>query len=179
MGVVQLSSYGVVPAAPSESGWGEVRNAQRVVAERDGRAGIAVSHDIGDPLDIHPGEKHAVGQRLARVMRAIVYKEAIGASGPAIATARASGAGVALRFTGVTGALHARGAAQAIGFELCDAAPGTCRFAEGTTVGNDGVMLSGDGKPVTRVRYAWGDSAITNLTDDAGLPVGAFEISVS
>lgn len=178
-GVVQLSSYGVVPAAPSESGWGEVRNAQRVVAERDGRAGIAVSHDIGDPLDIHPGEKHAVGQRLARVMRAIVYKEAIGASGPAIATARASGAGVALRFTGVTGALHARGAAQAIGFELCDAAPGTCRFAEGTTVGNDGVMLSGDGKPVTRVRYAWGDSAITNLTDDAGLPVGAFEISVS
>ncbi len=30
--------------------------------------------------------------------------------GPAIATARASGTGVALRFTGVTGALHARGA---------------------------------------------------------------------
>ena len=177
-GVVQLSSYGAVPAAPSESGWGEVRNAQRMVAERDGRAGIAVSHDIGDPLDIHPGEKHAVGQRLARVMRAIVYKDAIGASGPAIATARASGTGVALRFTGVTGALHARGAAQAIGFELCGAGPGTCRFAAGT-VGNDGVMLSGDGKPVTRVRYAWGDSVITNLTDDAGLPVGAFEIPVS
>ena len=115
---------------------------------------------------------------MTRVMRAIVYKEAIGASGPAIATARASGTGVALRFTGVTGVLHARGAAQAIGFELCGAGPGTCRFAAGT-VGNDGVMLSGDGKPVTRVRYAWGDSAITNLTDDAGLPVGAFEIPVS
>ena len=47
----------------------------------------------------------------------------------------------------------------------------------------DGKTLEGwttlDGKPVTRVRYAWGDSAITNLTDDAGLPVGAFEISVS
>ena len=177
-GVVQLSSYGAVPSAPSESGWGEVRNAQRLVAERDGRAGIAVSHDIGDPLDIHPGEKHAVGQRLARVMRAIVYRDSIGASGPAIAAARASGTGVALRFTGVTGVLHARGAAQAIGFELCGAGPGTCRFAAGT-VGNDGVMLSGDGKPVTRVRYAWGDSAITNLTDDAGLPVGAFEIPVS
>ena len=167
-----------VPTAPTDSGWGIVRDAQRRVAAADGRAGIAVAHDIGDPLDIHPGEKHAVGQRLARVMRATVYGEPIGGSGPAIASAQASGGGVRLRFTGVTGALHARGSAQAIGFELCGAGPGTCRFATGTAAG-DSVTLAGDGQRVTRVRYAWGDSAITNLTDDAALPIGTFEIPVS
>ena len=149
------------------------------MAAADPHAGIAVALDLGDALDIHPGEKHEVGQRLARVMRAAVYGEKIAPSGPAVADARRTAdGGVTVRFSGVTGALHARSSAQAIGFELCGAGPGTCRFAAGT-VGNDGVMLSGDGKPVTRVRYAWGDSVITNLTDDAGLPVGAFEIPVS
>ena len=177
--VVQLSSYGAVPTTPTDSGWGIVRDAQRRIAARDGRAGIAVAHDIGDPLDIHPGEKHAVGQRLARVMRSTVYGEPIGASGPAIASAHvAGGGGVRLGFTGITGALHVRGASQAIGFELCGAAPGSCRFTLGTVTG-DGVTLAGDGQPVSRVRYAWGDSAITNLTDDAGLPIGTFEIPVS
>lgn len=177
-GVVQLASYGATPETPAESGWGSVRDAQRRVAAQDGRAGIAVAHDIGDPQDIHPGEKHAVGQRLARVMRAHVYREGIGASGPAIASARATASGVTLRFAGVTGALHARGAAQAIGFELCGAAPGTCRYAAGTVAG-DAVTLAGDGRPVTRIRYAWQDSAVTNLTDDASLPVGTFEVPVT
>ena len=112
-----------------------------------------------------------VGQRLAL--------GALGKPVPMPLAARREGNAVRVTFGGLEGGLHALSSAQAIGFELCDAAPGTCRFAEGSTVGNDGVMLSGDGKPVTRVRYAWGDSAITNLTDDAGLPVGAFEISVS
>ncbi len=177
-GIVQLANYGSPAIAPSESGWGDVRDAQRRVAAADPHAGIAVALDLGDALDIHPGEKHEVGQRLARVMRAAVYDEKIAPSGPAVADARRTAdGGVTVRFSGVTGALHARSAAQAIGFELCGAAVGTCRYAPGKVAGSE-VLLPGDGQPVTRVRYAWADAPATNLADNAPLPVGTFEVPV-
>nr|WP_317892457.1 sialate O-acetylesterase [uncultured Sphingomonas sp.] len=178
-GVVQLSAYGAPSFAPADSGWGYLRDAQRRVAAADRHAGLAVTLDIGDALDIHPGEKHEVGQRLARVMRAALYGEPVARAGPAIADARRAPDGsIILRFQGVTGALHARGSNQAIGFELCDAAPGTCRYASGTLAGSE-VTLPNDGRPVTRVRYAWTEAPVTNLVDEAPLPVGTFEVPVS
>ncbi|WP_306286478.1 hypothetical protein [Sphingomonas sp. Ant20] len=78
----------------------------------------------------------------------------------------------------MTGALHAKSAREAIGFELCGAAAASCRYASGTVVGSQ-VTLPGDGQPVTRVRYAWSDTPAINLVDDAGLPVGPFETSLS
>ena len=177
-GVVQLAGYGQPAVTPGESGWADVRDAQRRVAAADPRAGLAVTLDIGDALDIHPGEKHAVGQRLAQVMRAAVYGEAVAPAGPAIASAqRDADGGVTLVFTGVAGALHPRGSDQAIGFERCGAAPGTCRYAAARVEG-DRVKLAADGKPVTRIRYAWADTPAINLADDAALPVGTFEIAV-
>ncbi len=177
--IAQLAGYGAPSFAPGESGWATVRDAQRRVAAADRHAGVAVTLDIGDALDIHPGEKHAVGQRLAQVMRAAVYGERIAPSGPALARAqRAAGGGVALDFSGVTGALHAKSAREAIGFELCGAAAASCRYASGTVVGSQ-VTLPGDGQPVTRVRYAWSDAPAINLVDDAGLPVGPFETPLS
>lgn len=177
--IVQLANYGSPAIAPSESGWGDVRDAQRRVAAADPHAGIAVALDLGDALDIHPGEKHEVGQRLARVMRAAVYGKRIAPSGPAVADARREPDGsVTVRFTGVTGALHARSSAQAIGFELCGSAVGTCRYAAGRVSGST-VTLPGDGQPATRIRYAWADAPATNLADDAPLPVGTFEVPVA
>lgn len=82
-----------------------------------------------------------------------------------------------LRFAGVSGALHAISSDRAIGFELCGAAPGTCRYAAATVTGTN-VVLTGDGQPFTRVRYAWADAPATNLADEAHLPVGTFEIAV-
>ena len=175
LAIAQLANYGTPPIAPGESGWADVREAQRLMAQRDGHAGIAVTIDLGDPLDIHPGEKRAVGQRLARVIRPLAYagREPMG---PSIATAaRTADGGVTLTFTGVTGSLHAQASRTAISFELCGAGPGTCRYADGLAQG-DRVTLAPDGKPVVRVRYAWADSPVVNLVDDAQLPVGPFEI---
>lgn len=178
VGVVQLSGYGVRPAVPVESGWGNVRDAQRRVAAADPHVGLAVTHDIGDVTDIHPGEKYQLGLRLARVMREALYGEAIGRAGPEIRDASLAGDGtVTLRFAHVTGALHARSSADAIGFELCGEASGSCRWASGRVQG-DTVLLRGDGKPVRRVRYAWSDAPDSNLSDEADLPVGTFEIDV-
>ena len=147
------------------------------MAARDGHAGVAVAIDLGDPIDIHPGEKHEVGQRLARVMRSLAYRSP-DSMGPAIgAAARTADGGARLRIDGVTGALHMRSSGQAIGFELCGAAPGSCRYASAVADGT-AVTLAGDGKPVTRIRYAWADSPVVNVFDDAALPLGPFEIAL-
>lgn len=178
VGIVQLSSYGARPATPVESGWGVVRDAQRRVAAADPHVGLAVTTDIGDVTDIHPGEKYQVGLRLARAMRASLYGEAIGRAGPEIQSASLGSDGaVTLRFAHVTGALQARSSAVAIGFELCGDSPGSCRWASGRPQA-DTVVIAGDGQPVRRVRYAWADAPDTNLSDEDQLPVGTFEIDV-
>ena len=110
-------------------------------------------------------------------MQAIGYGVKQPESGPRIATATLSGNGVILRFTEVTGSLRTRSSAAAIGFELCGAEPETCRYTLGIVEGNT-VRLSGDGKPVTRVRYAWSDFPVVNLFDEAQLPASTFEVSI-
>src|SRR3546814_2524587 len=55
--IVQISAYGATAAHPVESGWANLRDIQRRVAEADAHAAIAVTIDLGDPLDIHPGER--------------------------------------------------------------------------------------------------------------------------
>ena len=176
--IVQLAGFGK-PAGetPAESGWAGLREEQRRAVAADRHAALALALDLGDPLDIHPGEKHEVGRRLARAMRGLVYGDTAPRSGPEIATAQRTAEGVRLTFTGVTGALAPPGATTAIGFELCDAPQGSCRFVPGHVDGAN-VTLRGDGRPVTRVRYAWADTPAVNLFDAAPLPAGPFEIEV-
>ncbi|WP_040369986.1 sialate O-acetylesterase [Blastomonas sp. AAP53] len=177
--IVQLANYGARATRPSESGWAALREEQRraVIAD-NGRAALALAIDLGDPADIHPGQKHVVGRRLAHAMRTIGYGAGDPPSGPAIkAIARTTDGGAVLTFSDVTGTLVSYGSSLAIGFELCGPAPGSCRYAAGTVSG-DTVTLAGDGQPVTRVRYAWADSPTINLYDSAGHPAGPFEMAI-
>lgn len=176
--IVSLAGFGTPAIAPSESGWARVRDDQRRVAQSDGHAAVALTIDLGDPLDIHPGEKHEVGRRLARAMGALAYAQPGSASGAQVASvARDASGGATVTFDGVTGALHTRSSAHAIGFELCGQGVGSCRYASATVSGNR-ATLAGDGQPVTRVRYGWADFPVLNLVDDAALPAGPFELAI-
>src|SRR4029077_2831812 len=100
------------------------------------------------------------------------------ASGPVLRSATRSGDRVELGFDGVDGALVAYSAARAIGFELCGAGPGTCRFVD-SQLSADRVTLDAKAFPdATRVRFCWGDAPVCNLYDRSELPVGPFEIAV-
>ncbi|MBN8807834.1 MAG: beta galactosidase jelly roll domain-containing protein [Sphingomonas sp.] len=176
--VVQLSAYGKPATAPEQSGWAALREEQRQATIRDGHAALAVTIDLGDPLDIHPGEKHEVGRRIARAMATMTYRNPRSPPTPAIAGVGAQpDGGVVLHFTGVTGGLHMRSSDRAIGFELCGAGGKDCRYALGAVTGDD-VRLAGDGRPVAEVRYAWADAPVVNLFDASPLPVGPFRIAV-
>ncbi len=175
---VQLAGYGDPVTTPTNNGWAAMRQVQYQAMAQDDHGGLATAIDLGDPFDIHPGEKQEVGRRLARAMRAVAYGEAVSRTGPQASRVTAtSDGGAAIDFTGLSGALHTRSAAQAIGFELCGAGVGSCRFVAGRIEGGR-VILTEDGQPATRVRYAWAGSPVVNLYDEAPLPVGSFELPI-
>ncbi len=177
---VQLAAYGQPSPTPMDSGWAQVREAQRVHAKRDPRYGYVTTIDIGDRYDIHPPNKQELGRRLARLARHLVYGEtALPPTGPTPVSANAEGNAIVLRFEQVTGALQAFGAATATGFELCEAAPKTCQWAEARVVDGAIALRAANVATATRVRYAWADYPIVNVIDGAGLPVVPFEIAIS
>lgn len=178
--LVQLAGYGQPPVAPVESGWAQVREAQRLAAAEDPRTGLAVAIDIGDAYDIHPPNKQELGRRLARAARHVVYGEpSLAPAGPTAHTASATRAGVRIRFNGVTGTLVTTGANGPIGFELCDADAHHCRYADAVLHGHDVVLRSPLADAGGRVRYCWADGPVCTLRDSSGAPAGPFELSIT
>ena len=175
--VVQLAGYGTPASAPGESDWAALREAQRAVAA-DPHSALALTIDIGDRYDIHPPNKQVLGKRLARAARPAVYGETIAASGPVPQQARREGDEVVVTFADVEGALVAYGAAGPVGFELCGAAAGSCRFVDARVDGRRVRLHTGDGPVPTRVRYAWAEAPMVNLFDAADQPAGPFEIEI-
>jgi sialate O-acetylesterase len=177
--IVQLANYGQPPTAPVESGWAEVREAQRLAVANDAHAGLAIAIDIGERYDIHPSNKQEVGRRLARAARRVVYGEQIAPSGPVVHSARREGANVVVTFGDVADHLVAYSANSPIGFELCAAGRDSCRYATARIDGDRVVLDAATFADATRVRYCWADSPVCTLFDMAQLPVGPFQIEVA
>ena len=167
--VVGLANFGDPVTKPSESGWAMLRDEQRRAADADAAMTLVAALDLGERLDIHPANKIELGHRLARAAERKPLPQVVGAT-------RQDGA-IFVRFEGVTGALASWSSAQAIGFELCGDAAGSCRFASAIARGAT-VEIADDGQPATRVRYAWADTPVVNLFDAANLPVSSFEIPI-
>ncbi len=176
--VVQLANYGPPATTPAESGWGELREAQRQAVAHDGNAGLAVAVDIGDRYDIHPPNKQEVGRRLARAARHVAYGESIAPSGPVPAAARLEGIRVVVGFRDVDQGLVAYGANGPTGFQLCGTESSSCRFVEATLAQDQVVLEVPQGLKPSRVRYCWADNPVCTLYDGAGLPAGPFELSL-
>ncbi len=176
--IVQLPGFGPTPTDPVESGWSEIREAQRRAVEADAHAALAVTIDLGERDNIHPTNKRDVGLRIARAARFAAYGETIAPTGPAVSSARLEPDRVMVSFRDVEGRLVTYSSGQAIAFELCGAEPGTCRFASGAAEGDQVVIPLEGHQPPARVRFCWGDSPLCNLSDESGLPVGPFELAL-
>ena len=175
--IVSLANFGPAAATPRPSGWAELREQQRLAAERDPDAALVIAMDLGERADIHPPNKQEVGRRLARAARATAYGGKEPASGPEIARALRDGEEIILHFRGVTGRLATWSSARVTALELCGEAQESCRWADGAAEGAT-VRVRADGRPATRIRYGWGESPVTNLYDEAGLPAGPFEVPI-
>jgi sialate O-acetylesterase len=94
--IVQLPNYGPPVITPAESGWAQVREAERLAVANDPHAGLAVAIDIGDPHNLHPTNKQDVGKRLARAARHVIFGDSIPPSGPTAVSATRGADGIAI-----------------------------------------------------------------------------------
>ena len=127
--------------------------------------------DIGDPENIHPGDKREIGRRLALAARALVYGEKIEYSGPIFRRAAREGAALRLWFDHAAG-LAAKGG-PARGFEIAGA---DRKFTPARAVIEGDTVLVRTPSIATPlyVRYAWADNPQCNLYNAAGLPAAPF-----
>lgn len=167
--VVQLANYGPSASQPVESGWAELREDQRQAVLADPDAALVTAIDIGEWSDIHPTNKILLGQRLGMAARGIALPMPDRA-------VRANGA-IRIDFSGVEGGLSAWSSATAIGFELCGQDQASCRYAPASVSGSS-AYLADDGRPATRVRYAWAESPVVNIFDARNMPLPGFEIAI-
>jgi sialate O-acetylesterase len=174
--IVQLPGYGKPPLVPEESGWAELREAQREAAAGDPHAALIVTIDIGEHCNLHPANKQDVGRRLARAARHLIYGDPIVPSGPVAQQAVRRGAEITVSFADVENGLAAYSATTPTGFELCNAA--ACRFATARIVRDTVAVDVPKGLAPTHLRYCWADDPVCTLVDGARLPAGPFDLPI-
>lgn len=161
-----------INAAPVESDWAELREAQLLATETLPKVGMAVITDVGEKDDIHPKKKEPVGARLALAARGIAYGEKIEYSGPVYRSMKVNGDKAVLSFEHVDGGLEARDG-ELKGFAICGEDK---KFVWGKAeIEGDKIMVSSPQvqKPVA-VRFGWSDYPVVNLWNKAGLPATPF-----
>lgn len=164
---VQISSF---TSTPHED-WAVIREAQRRTLSVANTA-MAVTIDIGNPNNVHPGDKQDVGHRLALAARALSYGDPIEYSGPLYRQASIEGSAIRVDFDHAGSGLTAKGGAL-VGFEIAGAdrqwVPATA------TIVHDSVMVSAKAVANPRyVRYGWQNAPVVNLFNNDGLPASPF-----
>jgi sialate O-acetylesterase len=163
---VQISNYTSTPAED----WASLRQQQVKTLEMKNTA-IAVTIDIGNPVDVHPTNKLDVGLRLARAARALSYGETVEYSGPMFRQATPEGNAIRVWFDHAQG-LTAKGG-TVTGVEVAGA-DGKFSPATATIDGATLVATSPDVPVPIFVRYGWANSPQCNLFNAEGLPASPF-----
>ncbi len=176
--VVQLPNmHGPDAKPPANAIWSEVRAAQADTAAKDPNVGLIVTIDVGNapgqsPV-IHPGNKQAVGDRLARKALSMVYGKTIIHSGPTFKAMTIEGDKVRLTFDNVNGGLVVTDDKPIRGFTL--AGEDNQQYWADAVIDGETIVLSA--KEVPRpvwVRYAWTNNPNVNLASKSGLPMAPF-----
>ncbi len=136
------------------------------------KSGMAVTLDIGNPLNIHPGNKKDVGERLALWALAKDYGKKIPYSGPVYRSHTVENGAVLISFEHSDG-LILKPVAGKLNFQI---AGDDKVFYEATAVvnGTNVVVSSPMVKNPVAVRYCWNDTAEATLFNGAGLPASSF-----
>jgi len=159
----------------SRAATAELRQAQ-LETLRVPHTGMVVTMDIGDPADIHPGNKQEVGRRLALWALAQTYDEEVEEfSGPLFESQTVEGRRIRVRFTHTTGGLVARGdeGATLTDFEI-RGADGKWHPAQAVIDGVTVLVSSAAVPEPQEARFGFGDACSPNLLNGAGLPASPF-----
>lgn len=187
--IVQLANYDgrqqtafprpiTLQTEPVNSGWAQLREAQRLTVKADARAELAVINDLGETVDIHPLRKKEVAERIGICFDRLVYNNNVNLA-PEVTASEMKDNKIVLTLD------QPVEAGEIYSFEVA-ARDGDCVFqnvkahAEGNKIT---LTLPKDFHPLSKVyavRYAWKDNPImANVRSQAGLPMSSFEISIN
>ena len=161
-------------AEPVNSGWAQLREAQRTAVKADPYAELAVINDLGETVDIHPLRKKEVAGRIAQCFDRLIYDNKVKLS-PEVVSAEVNDGKIILTLDQPiqSGALYE--------FEVAGS-DGKYVNAEATADGSRITILS----PLTphpsplKLRYAWKDNPLkANVRSLSGLPMSSFELNLS
>jgi sialate O-acetylesterase len=172
---VQLANFREpTTEAGTESDWVVVQDEMRRALKSIPKSGMAVINDIGDARDIHPKNKHDVGERLARWALVQDYgKKDVVISGPLYSGMEKRGGKIVVSFDHASG-LEARDGKALKRFEI--AGPdGKWQWAQ-AKIDGDKILIWHDAiKNPTKARYAWASNPLgANLVNGEGLPASCF-----
>ena len=181
--IVQLANYDgrqqtgnpspITPqTSPVYSGWAQLREAQRTVANNDHHAELACIIDLGETVDIHPLRKKEVAERIGLCFDRLVFKDKKVQLFPQPVSAEVQGSDVVITFD-----QPLQGAQAIPELEVAGADGRFVNAAEATAAGRQLTLKSSVAEPV-RVRYAWKDCPQAVLRNATGLPVPPFEYSL-
>jgi len=158
---------------PVNSGWAQLREAQRTVAKADARAELAVINDLGETVDIHPLRKKEVAERISLCFDRLLYNNKVKLS-PEVVSTEVNDNQIILTLD------------QPIlpgNIETIEVAGTDGKFVNATATANGNVItilspITHHQSPI-KVRYAWKDNPLqANARSLSGLPMSSFEISI-
>lgn len=184
--IVQLANYDgrqqtgmprpiTYQADPVNSGWAQLREAQRTAAKADPYAELAVINDLGETVDIHPLRKKEVAERVGLCFDRLVFNDKKVSLAPEIISSEVQDGKVVLTIDQpvLAGTLYE--------FEIAGE-DGKFVNAEAIADGNRITILSplaSDFSP-QKVRYAWKDNPLkANVRSLSGLPMSSFELELN
>ncbi|MCO5238460.1 MAG: sialate O-acetylesterase [Chitinophagaceae bacterium] len=173
---VQLASYNDNNGNSNKgSAWAELREAQSLTLQTVPLTGMAVTHDIGNPVNIHPANKQDVGKRLALNALRIAYGQDVICSGPQYESMQREGSKIVLSFSNTGGGLTAHDKYGYLhGFEIAGADK-KFYWARAEIRHNKVIVWSDNVTEPVAVHYGWADDNIeANLFNKEGLPAAPF-----
>jgi sialate O-acetylesterase len=168
---VQLAPYMKEEKQPTDPNWARLREAQNTALKLP-HTGVSVITDVGDPGNIHPKRKEAVGVRLALCARAQTYGEKIEYLGPLYESLKVDGNKAVLSFTHIGKGLECKDE-ELKGFTL--AGEDKVFYNATAEIKGDKIVVTCDQvtKPVA-VRYGWANCPVVNLYNKDGIPASPF-----
>jgi sialate O-acetylesterase len=169
--VVQLANFMEPSDRPQNTGWSQVREAQRRVAKKLPNTELACIIDLGETVDIHPLRKREVAQRIAMGFDHILWNKKLFLS-PEVQQSSVEGSQVVLT---LDQPLLNEG--ELFEFEIAGE-DGKFVNAQATGKGQQITIRSSVSTPHF-IRYAWKDNPLrANVFGKNGLPMSPLELRV-
>jgi sialate O-acetylesterase len=168
---VQIAPYKYDSKDNTEAAY--LREAQGRAEKNIEKSGMIVTMDLGDSLNIHPGRKKEVGERLALRALECTYYLQVRSMFPEVMKAIQKGSQIKLTLKSIYGGIHVNG--ENSDLEISEDG---MRFLPGKTViARNKILVS---NPEIRspkyVRYCWRDYAKGTIFNSEGLPMTSFNL---